>query len=65
MNGPTLGDILLGLLPMLLLIGAWYVFMRRMGSGTYLAEMKQQTVVLERIAAALEKRNDGTPPPAP
>jgi cell division protease FtsH len=29
-RGPTLGDILLGLLPMLLLIGAWFFFLRQM-----------------------------------
>src|SRR5262245_55490701 len=29
-EGPNLGDILLGILPMLLLIGAWYFFMRQM-----------------------------------
>jgi cell division protease FtsH len=28
--GPTLGDIMLGMLPMLLLIGAWFFFMRQM-----------------------------------
>jgi len=32
-NGPSLGDILLGVLPMLLLIGAWFFFMRQMQSG--------------------------------
>ncbi len=32
-TGPTFGDILLGLLPMLLLIGAWFFFMRQMQSG--------------------------------
>ncbi|MGH7546375.1 MAG: ATP-dependent zinc metalloprotease FtsH [Gemmatimonadota bacterium] len=30
---PNLGDILLGILPMLLLIGAWFFFMRQMQSG--------------------------------
>jgi cell division protease FtsH len=30
---PTLGEILLGLLPMLLLIGAWFFFMRQMQGG--------------------------------
>jgi ATP-dependent Zn protease len=29
-TGPTLGDVLLGILPMLLLIGAWYFFLRQM-----------------------------------
>ncbi len=32
-TGPTLGDILLGILPMLLLIGAWFFFMRQMQAG--------------------------------
>jgi len=29
-SGPTIGDVILGILPMLLLIGAWYFFMRQM-----------------------------------
>ncbi|GAM96444.1 cell division protein FtsH [alpha proteobacterium U9-1i] len=32
-NGPGIGDILLGVLPMLLLIGAWFFFMRQMQGG--------------------------------
>jgi cell division protease FtsH len=32
-TGPSFGDILLGVLPMLLLIGAWFFFMRQMQSG--------------------------------
>jgi cell division protease FtsH len=32
-RGPSIGDILLGILPMLLLIGAWFFFMRQMQSG--------------------------------
>jgi cell division protease FtsH len=32
-QGPSIGDILLGILPMLLLIGAWFFFMRQMQSG--------------------------------
>ena len=32
-NGPSLSDILLGILPMLLLIGAWFFFMRQMQGG--------------------------------
>ncbi|MBI3439165.1 MAG: ATP-dependent metallopeptidase FtsH/Yme1/Tma family protein [Proteobacteria bacterium] len=31
--GPSIGDILLGILPMLLLIGAWFFFMRQMQAG--------------------------------
>ncbi len=61
MEGPTLVDILLGALPMLLLIGAWYFFMRRMAKTNpfqkeVLDEMKRQTAIHERIAVALEKR---------
>ncbi len=59
--GPTISDIALGLLPMLLLIGAWYFYMRQMRSpGSYqsqfLEAMRRQSEALERIAAALEKR---------
>ena len=32
-QGPSFGDILLGILPMLLLIGAWFFFMRQMQGG--------------------------------
>jgi cell division protease FtsH len=32
-RGPGIGDILLGVLPMLLLIGAWFFFMRQMQGG--------------------------------
>ncbi len=32
-SGPSIGDILLGILPMLLLIGAWFFFMRQMQGG--------------------------------
>ncbi len=32
-RGPSIGDILLGVLPMLLLIGAWFFFMRQMQAG--------------------------------
>lgn len=32
-TGPSIGDILLGILPMLLLIGAWFFFMRQMQAG--------------------------------
>ena len=69
--GPSLGDILIALLPILLLIGAWYFFMRKMGSGSYGQWyffmrkmgsgsygqlMQRQVDALERIAAALEMR---------
>jgi cell division protease FtsH len=32
-RGPTMGDMMLALLPMLLLIGAWFFFMRQMQGG--------------------------------
>ena len=32
-TGPGIGDILIGILPMLLLIGAWFFFMRQMQAG--------------------------------
>jgi cell division protease FtsH len=32
-RGPSFGDILLGILPMLLLIGAWFFFLRQMQGG--------------------------------
>ncbi len=32
-RGPSFGDILLGILPMLILIGAWFFFLRQMQSG--------------------------------
>jgi cell division protease FtsH len=32
-NGPGMGEILLGVLPMLILIGAWFFFMRQMQGG--------------------------------
>ncbi|HYD89001.1 MAG TPA: hypothetical protein VEA80_16110 [Vitreimonas sp.] len=59
--GPTIGDIFLGLLPMLLLIGAWFFFMWRMKSpssiqGRMLELTRRNTEALERIAAALERR---------
>lgn len=62
MNGPGLMDILLSILPMLLLVGAWYLFMRKLsGSRSVqaqcLEEMKVQSAALERIAAVLEKRD--------
>src|SRR6185295_7125614 len=32
-QGPSIGDFILGVLPMLLLIGAWFFFMRQMQAG--------------------------------
>jgi hypothetical protein len=51
MTGPTLLDIFLGLLPLVLLIGSTYAFFRMITR-----RLDQQTIALERIAAALEKR---------
>jgi hypothetical protein len=55
----------LSLLPMIVLIGVWIYFMGRWRRGgfqskyqtEYMAQMKAQVAVLERIAAALEKRD--------
>lgn len=55
--GPTFGDVLLALLPMLLLIAAWYFFMRQMRGSGYSQLMQRQVDALERIATALEKRS--------
>lgn len=58
---PTLGDMFLAIVPMLLLLAAWYFFMRKFsGPGSIqerqVALSERQVVALERIAAALEKR---------
>jgi ATP-dependent Zn protease len=58
------GDIALALLPMVLLIGAWWFFMQRMRSPKFhnayqvqcLGFMRRQTEALERIAAAAADR---------
>jgi cell division protease FtsH len=52
--------------PMVLLIGVWIFFLRRMGYGggkfrtgfqkEYLDELRKQNAALERIAAVLEKQ---------
>ncbi|KAF0176348.1 MAG: hypothetical protein FD124_3068 [Alphaproteobacteria bacterium] len=68
MNGPTLLDIMLGLLPLLAVIAAAYFIVRGAVSGPHqkavLAEMKRQTLAWERIATALEKNNRDSPPPS-
>ncbi len=54
-----LGEILVAVLPMLLLLGAWFFFMKQMrgsGGNDYLELQRRQVEALERIAAALEKR---------
>lgn len=56
---PSFTDILIAILPMLLLIGAWYLFLRRVqgkNGGDYMSLQRRQVEALERIAAALEKR---------
>lgn len=54
--GLSIGDILLSILPMLLLVGAWVFFMRRMQGGDDAQLQRRKVEALERIAAALEKR---------
>lgn len=61
MSESGFADILLGLMPMLLLIGAWWFFMRRMnvtsGSPTeHFDLLRRQTEAPERIAKKLESR---------
>lgn len=58
----SLTDMLMSLAPILLLIGAWYVFMRMStrAGGPYSKQMElteRQVRALERIADALEKRS--------
>lgn len=58
---PYLMDILLGVGPIVLLLGAWYLFMRRFtGPGSIQERQFQlterQIKALERIAEALERR---------
>ncbi|HCK84543.1 MAG TPA: hypothetical protein DHW63_08510 [Hyphomonadaceae bacterium] len=60
-NVASITDIAIGLLPMLLLIGAWWIFMNRIRApGGYQAQcldyMRRQTEALERIAAAAENK---------
>jgi ATP-dependent Zn protease len=58
-------SVFLNALPMLVLVGVWIYFMNRMRRGgfnaqyqtEYLAQMKAQVAALERVAAALEKRD--------
>lgn len=65
MEGPTLLDIFLGLLPLLIIIAVAGVFgrffVRRMWKyqNEWSDSMKRQADAMERIAAALEKRNGG------
>jgi ATP-dependent Zn protease len=58
-------DILINWFPMLLLVGVWIFFLRRMGAAgvlsnyqkNYLELARRQAESLERIAALLEKRS--------
>lgn len=58
-------QIIINWFPMLLLIGVWVFFLRRMQSGTYVSPgqkeqteaLKAATAALERIAKALETRS--------
>ena len=57
----SFGSFVLSILPMVLLIAAWFFVMRQMrGPQSYQAQcldaMKRQADACERIAAALEKR---------
>jgi len=62
MGPPTWLDIILGLLPLLILLGAFYLILRVALFGarsphTKMIELaRRQTEALERIADALEKR---------
>ncbi len=73
MESPSLIGVLVNWFPMLLLIGVWIYFMRRMGiyggrygmtHGEYLKEHLEETrrlnQNLERIAHAIEERADNS-----
>ena len=57
-------EVLINWLPMLLLIGVWVFFLRRMSAGKYMSkwqtetisEMRRQNDLLERIATSLDKK---------
>jgi ATP-dependent Zn protease len=51
-------NLIIAVLPMLLLLGVWYYFIRQMrgGRGGYLDHQKRIADALERIAKALEER---------
>lgn len=53
--GPSAFDLVIMVLPLVVILGVWYFFMRNSGGG-YLGLMKRQVEALERIATALEKR---------
>ncbi len=63
---PVIIDVLVSWFPMLLLIGVWVYFMRRLGGGgklttseyyeQFLREQKRSNEALEKILARLESR---------
>ena len=64
MDSDTLASLLYTWAAVLLMVGFWLFFMRRLGAGkrgSYLARnleiMERQERLLERIATALERRN--------
>ncbi len=60
MMSQDLMNILLSVLPMLLLVSAWFFFMHQMrknAGGGFFHLHRRQVEALERIAAALEKRS--------
>ena len=64
MDSETVTALLYTWAPILLMVGFWLFFMRRMGTwrrGGYVDRhieyMEQQNQLLERIATALERRN--------
>lgn len=64
MDSETVTALLYTWAPILLMVGFWLFFMRRMGTwrqGAYIDRhiefMEQQNQLLERIATALERRN--------
>ncbi|GAN00218.1 hypothetical protein U91I_03883 [alpha proteobacterium U9-1i] len=50
-----LTNLLISVLPMLLLIGTWFFFMRAKGGDDFTALERRKVQALERIATALEK----------
>lgn len=56
--GVDVGDLILGILPMVLLIAAWWFFMRKFSAARspFYSLQERQVAALERIAAALERR---------
>ena len=65
MDYPSLVSILINWFPMLVLVAVWIFFMRKLRGNNLnsglenvglLEEIKRQNKILERIAAAIEKR---------